>query len=214
MKTKKTKIALATVSGKAYYTLVKELKERKLLFLSLLPKEHVPLDIKVVITTNREQHSVKHPNVLIFEDEMDPATIVDKAIRVAQGKQSYDKLVIGIDPGKTSGVAALADGNILETVTCSTLEGTVNIISKSLDRTPATVNVVKIGNGAPVYAEKLVHLLDAALPKKVVIETVSEAGTSHLMRKNTHRRGSRDVLSAIKIAERNGQVVPRRKKAQ
>lgn len=214
MKANKAKIALATVSGKAYYKLVKELKQRKIPFLSVMPRDHVPLDIKVVITTKGEQHLVKHPDVLVFENEMEPTAVIDEAIRVAQGKQSYDRVIIGIDPGKTFGVAVLADGKVLETVTCSSLEETVNTVSESLGRTPATVNVVKIGNGAPVYAEKLVHLLDMSLPKRVVIETVSEAGTSHFMRETTHRRGSRDVMSAIKIAERNGQVLPRRKRTQ
>lgn len=214
MKVNKVKIALATVSGKAYYKLVKELKQRKIPFLSLIPRDHVPLNIKVVITTKEEQHLVKHPNILVFKDEMTPTTIVDEAIRVAQGKQDYDRVIIGIDPGKTFGVAITADGKVLETATSSSLEETVNTVLESLSRTPATVNVVKIGNGAPIYAEKLVHLLNMSLPKRVVIKIVSEAGTSHFMRETTHRRGSRDMMSAIKIAERNGQVLSRRKRTQ
>ncbi len=214
MKANKVKIALATVSGKAYYKLVKELKQRKIPFLSLIPRDHVSLNIKVVITTKEEQHLVKHPNILIFENEMAPTTIVDEAIRVAQGKLDYDRVIIGIDPGKTFGVAITADGKVLETTACSSLEETVNTVLESLDRTPATVNVVKIGNGAPIYAEKLIRLLDISLPKRVAVEIVSEAGTSHFMRETTHRRGSRDMMSAIKIAERNGRILSRRKITQ
>ena len=214
MKANKVKIALATVSGKAYYRLVKELKQRKIPFLSLIPRDHVPLNIKVVITTKEEQHLVKHPNILIFENEIAPTTIIDEAIRVTQGKRDYDRVIIGIDPGKTFGVATIADGKVLETTTCSSLEETVNTVLESLSRTPATVNVVKIGNGAPIYAEKLVHLLNMSLPKRVAIEIVSEAGTSHFMRETTHQRGSRDVMSAIKIAERNGRILSRRKITQ
>jgi len=47
----RTKIAVATVSGRAYYKLVKELKERGLVFLSLVPGEAIPSTIKVVVTT-------------------------------------------------------------------------------------------------------------------------------------------------------------------
>jgi hypothetical protein len=214
MKANKVKIAVATLSGKAYYKLVKELKQRKIPFLSLIPRDHVPLNIKVVMTTKEEQHLIKHPNILVFEDEMAPTTVVDEAIRVAQGKRDYDRVIIGIDPGKTFGVAITADGKVLETVTCSSLEETVNTVLESLNRMPATVNVVKIGNGAPIYAEKLVHLLNMSLPKRVVIKIVSEAGTSHFMRETTHLRGSRDMMSAIKIAERNGQIFSRRKRTQ
>jgi predicted RNase H-like nuclease (RuvC/YqgF family) len=206
----KAKIALATVSGKAYYELVKELKERKLLFLSLTPEDKIPLYIKAVITTKEEQNLISHSNVLIFNDEIGAEAVIDEAVRVAKGKRSYDKGVIGIDPGKTFGLAVLADGEVLDTVACSSLGETVNTILKALDRAPAVASMVRIGDGSPIYTKKLLHLLDKALPKEVVIETVSEAGTSHFMRETTHQRGSRDLMSAMKIAERRGEAFPRR----
>lgn len=206
----KAKIALATVSGKAYYRLVKELKGRRLSFLSLTPEDKIPLYIKAVITTEEERDLIRHPNVLIFNDEMGAAVVVDEAIRVVQGKRSYDKVVIGVDPGKTFGLAVLADGRVLETVACSSLEETVSTILKTLDRAPAAASMVRIGDGTPIYTKKLLHLLDKALPKEIIMETVSEAGTSHFMRKTTHQRGARDVMSAIKIAERRGDAFPRR----
>ena len=208
----KAKIALATVSGKAYYKLANELKERGLPFLSLTPTDDIPLGVKVVITTRKERGLITHPNTLVFEDEADPATVVYEAVRVVQGKQSYDRVVVGVDPGKTFGIAVLGDGNPLETVTCSSLEETVNTILKALSRVPAKINVVKIGDGAPVYTKELLRLLDETLPKEAAIEIVSEAGTSHLARENLRQRGERDVMSAMKIAERKGQVFPRRKK--
>lgn len=207
----KAEIALVTVSGKAYFRLVKELKGRKLPFLSLTPRDHIPLDIKVVITTREERHLIKHPNILVFKDESDAAVIVDEAIRAAQGKRNYDRVVIGVDPGKTFGIAVLADGNILETHTCSDLEETKSTILKALDRAPATMTTIKIGNGAPLYAKEMLYLLDEAMPKGVVIETVSEAGTSRFTKGTIHRRGAKDLMSAIKIAERKGRVFPRKR---
>jgi len=206
----KAEIALVTVSGKAYYRLVKELKGRNLPFLSLTPRDHIPLDIKVVITTREEHHLIKHPNILVFKDESDAATIVDEAVRVSQGKRNYDRVVIGVDPGKTVGIAVLADGNLLETHTCSSLEETKSTILKALEKAPATVSTIKIGNGAPIYAKELLYLLDEAIPKGVVIETVSEAGTSRFVKGTIHRREARDLMSAMKIAERKGQVFPRK----
>lgn len=206
----KAKIALATVSGKAYYKLVKELKRRTLSFLSLTPEDKIPLYIRAVITTKEERDLITHQNVLIFNDEIGAEAVIDEAVRVVKGKRSYDKVVIGVDPGKTFGLAVLADGKVLDTVACSSLEETVNTILKTLERAPAVANMVRIGDGVPIYTKKLLHLLDKALPKEVVIETVSEAGTSHFMRETTHQRGSRDVMSAIKIAERRGEAFQRR----
>jgi hypothetical protein len=207
----KAKIALATVSGRAYYRLVKELKRKGLPFLSLKPWDPIPLDAKVIITTNEECHLVTHPNVLIFEDKSDPVMVIDEAIRVVQGKSNYDKVVVGVDPGKTYGVAVLGDDNVLETINCSSLEETVNTIMNSLKKVPATVNIVKVGNGAPTYTKELLRLLDETTPRDTTIEVVSEAGTSHLMNETANRRGLRDMMSAIEIARRRGQAFSRKK---
>jgi len=207
----KAKIAVATVSGKAYYKLVNELKRKGLSFLSLKPWDPIPLNIKVVITTKEEHQLVTHPNVLIFEYESNPTSVIDEAILVVQGKQSYEKVVVGVDPGKTYGVAVLGDDNILETLNCSSLKETVNVIADGLKRVPATVNVVKVGDGAPAYAKGLLHSLDEVLPQETVMEIVSEAGTSRFMNETTHRRGLKDAMSAIEIAGRKGQIFPRKK---
>jgi len=165
----------------------------------------------VVITTKEERHLVTHPNVLTFEDESNATSVIDEAILTAQGKQGYEKVVVGVDPGKTYGVAVLGDDNVLETLNCSSLEETINAILDGLKRVPATVRVVKVGDGAPAYAKGLLHSLDETLPQETVIEIVSETGTSRLMNETVHRRGLKDAMSAIEIAGRNGQIFPRKK---
>jgi hypothetical protein len=208
----KAKIALATVSGKAYYKLVSELKQRSVPFLSLMPRDPVPLTIKVVITTEKERRLVKHPNVLVFNEEADATPVVNEAIKTVQGKKIYERVVVGVDPGKTFGLAILGDGKVLETFTCSSLEETVNAILRMLAKPQAIINMVKIGNGAPLYAKQLLNLVDEALPENVGIEIVSEEGTSRFDRETVHRRDVKDVMSAIRIAERKGNVFHRKKK--
>ncbi|MEM2936142.1 MAG: hypothetical protein QW231_03075 [Candidatus Bathyarchaeia archaeon] len=205
-------IAVATVSGKAYYLLVRELKERHLPFLSLRPQDTIPLDIKVIITTEKERHLVDHPSVLVFEVEADPSKVVNEALRIVQGKQKYEKMVIGIDPGETFGVAILSDGRVSETLNCPSLKETVNIVLKALRETPAILKVVKIGNGAPRYMKELLYTLDDVLPKETIIQVVREAGTSQLTREIKHRREMRNVVSAVKIAKREGKTFPRETK--
>lgn len=205
----KAKIALATVSGKVYYLLVNELKRRDLPFLSLRPIDKIPLDIKVVITTEKERGLIEHSNVLVFKDGQDPSTVVDEAVQIVKGKRGYEKLVIGVDPGKTFGVAIIGDGNVLDTSSCSSLEEIVSFILRALDKSSASVNIVRIGDGAPDYTTELIHSLDEALSKDVTMEIVSEAGTSHFVGEPAQRRGLRDAMSAIKIAERKGRVLHR-----
>jgi len=206
----KAKIAVATVSGKAYYKLVNELKNRGLAFLSLKPWDPMPLDIDVVITTEKERNLVKHPKVLIYEHSVDSAIIIDEAVRLIQGKKSYERVIVGIDPGEIFGVAVLGDGNVIETFSCSSSEELVKAILQAFGKIPTSINVVKVGD-APIYTNALLRLLDDSLPENVAIEIVSEAGTSHFTRDTIHRRGIRDIMSATMIAGRKGQPYSRRK---
>ncbi len=73
-------------------------------------------------------------------------------------------------------------------------------------------SMVRIGKGAPLYTKQLLDLLDEALPEDVEIEVVSEEGTSRFGRETVHRRDVKDIMSAIRIAERKGNVFHRKKK--
>lgn len=204
------KIAVATVSGKAYYFLVNELKVRGIPFLSLTPYENVPLKIEVVITTENERKYIKHPNVLVYQENADPSSIVDEAIRLIGGKKVFETLIVGVDPGKTFGIAVLSYGNVLKTLTCSSVEETVGKIIEIFSKESASARVLKVGDQASSYPAELLPLLDAALPQDVTIEIIREAGTSRFSDQFTHQSRSKHAIAAIKIAERRGQTFTRK----
>jgi len=206
----KAKIVVATVSGRAYYELVNELQKKRLPFLSLKPWDPIPLNIKVVLTTEEESHQVSHPQILCFKQGSNPESVVDAAILIIQGKQGYEKIVVGVDPGKTYGIAILGDNKVLETLTASNIEKAAHLVADSLKRFPAEVKVVRVGNGPPEYTRTLLDSLDKDLPEETLMEIVSEAGTSRLTNKSANRRVLRDAVSAIKIAGRNGRILSRR----
>lgn len=207
----KAKIAVATVSGKAYYLLVNELRRKNASFLSLTLDDPIPLDVKVVITTKDERSRVEHENVLEYEAERNPAEVVDEAIRIVKGKQVYDSLVVGIDPGQNFGVAVIGDGNVIETKECTSTDDTVNSVREALNRIPANRVTIRIGDGAPVLTDELLHALSDTVSESVAIESVEEEGTSRLFGEGSHRRGKRDISSAIKIGQRLGKAISRRK---
>ncbi|MCK4482139.1 hypothetical protein KAU55_02860 [Candidatus Bathyarchaeota archaeon] len=210
----KANIAVATVSGKAYYIIVSELKKKHVSFLSLTPNERIPIQIKVVITTEKERPLIKHERVLIFEDGMEPEALVNQAFRVVQGKERYGKIVIGVDPGGVFGLAVLADGKVVQTENCFSVEETSDKIKSILENfksDSATSISVKIGDGVLEYKDDLLQTLDKMLPSNVVLQSVREAGTNRYMSETKHRRGLRDIVSAVKIAGRNGHAVTRRK---
>ena len=208
----RAKVAVATVSGKAYFLIVNKLKERNIAFISLVPGEPVPTEVKAVITTEKEKQRVNHEKVLVYNSELEPDALANEVMKVLQGKEVYEKIVLGVDPGEVFGLAVIADGKVNETGNCfsvqEVLNKTKNII-RNVDFSSTAVSI-KIGNGVPVY-KRLLETLDAALPPEVVLEMVSEAGTNRALKENKHRRGLRDIASAIRIAGRAGHIYPRRR---
>jgi len=208
----KAKVAVATVSGKAYFLIVNKLKERDMPFISLVPGETVPTEVKAVITTDKEKHRIKHEKILVYDSETEPDTVVNEVLKILQGKEVYEKIVIGVDPGEVFGLAVIADGKVNETANCFSVQEVLTKISsivKNVDFSSTAVTI-KIGSGVPTYKE-LIETLDLTLPPEVVLEVVSEAGTNRLLNEDKHRRGLRDIASAIRIAGRAGHVYPRRK---
>lgn len=210
----KAKIAVATVSGKAYYLIVNELKRKNIPFLSLTPKDTIPIEIKVVITTKEEKPFINHEKILVYQEGAEPEALINEALQLAHGKENYEKIVIGVDPGEVFGLAILADGKIIETGNCFSVNEILNKIEnavKSFGRSRLTSFSVKVGDGVPAYKEKLLQALDRKLPSNVILESVSETGTDRKPNEVGYRRGLRDIASAIRIAGRNGYRFPRRR---
>ncbi len=128
------------------------------------------------------------------------------------GKEDFEKIIVGIDPGAATGLVALADGKVIEEGNCFSTQEVITSILKVLRNVnfEATDVSVKIGNGVPVYKE-LLKDLDDALPPQVTLEVVGEAGTNKPLKENKHSRGVRHISSATRIAGRTGNIVPRRK---
>jgi hypothetical protein len=207
----KEKVAVATVEGKAYFLIVNKLQEQNISFLSLVPGESLPAKVKVVITTPKEQNLVKHEKTLILKDESDLDYIAAEVKMILLGKEAYEKMVVGIDPGKAVGLAVLADGKLIEEGNCYSTQEVIDKIIKTLKNVnySQTDVSVKIGNGVPIY-KKLFEALDTVLPHQVALEVVNEAGTNKPL-KDGHSREIRHISSAIHIAGRTGHIATRRK---
>lgn len=211
----RAKIAVVTVLGLDYYLLVSELKKRNTGFLSLTPYVPIPIEVEVVLTTEKEKPLIKHQRILTFREGIQPATLIDEALRIIQRKESFSKITIGVDPGDVFGLAVLADGKVIEAGNCFSVEETLGKIAeivRNVESTHASSVLVKIGDGVPQYKEKLMHILDDVLPTRVLLESVRETGTDRCLNGAKHRRGLRDIVSAIQIAGRSGNRFQRRKK--
>ncbi|MGD6934921.1 MAG: hypothetical protein ACQCN5_12015 [Candidatus Bathyarchaeia archaeon] len=209
----RAKVAVATMQGKAYFYIVSLLKENNIPFFSLIPGEPIPAEVKVVITTVEEKTKITYGRVLSFtsEDELD--SLLSAITINLQGKDRYDKIVIGIDPGEVNGLAVIGDGKLVDKANCLSIREINNKLKSILKNVnlSATLVKIKIGNGVPAYKE-LIEALDNTLPPKVVLEVVSEAGTNLPLSKRS--RGLRHITSATRIAARAGYIYQRRERNQ
>ena len=207
----KVKVAVVTVQGKAYFLIVNELKERDIPFFSLLPGQVVPSEVELVVTTEKEKPLVNFGRVLVFKSESELDSLMSAVTIRLQGKEAYEKIVVGVDPGQVFGLAVVADGKVIDKANCLGLQETVNKIKSILKNInlSATAVKIKIGNGVSAYKE-LIEALDYSAPAKVILEVVSEAGTNRPLKKRS--RSIRHITSATRIAARAGYVYLRRKK--
>ena len=94
----KEKVAVVTVQGKAYFLIVNKLNEKNISFISLLPRQSVPVKIKLVITTPEEKHLVYHEKILIFQGEDKLDNLIDE-VKKTLGKESFFKNSYWYRPG-------------------------------------------------------------------------------------------------------------------
>ncbi len=206
------RVAVATVQGKAYFLIVNELKALHIPFISLLPGDAVRAEIRVVVTTSLEAPLVNHPKILVFKPNTDPEILGSEVTKILQGKETYESVTIGVDPGEVFGVAVVADQVVVDAENCESVRETANKI-KNIVRTfdlSQTAVTVKVGGGVPVHKE-LAETLDEELPVAVTLQVVSEAGTNRYTREDKHRRGFRHMASAVQIARRAGYTFERGK---
>src|SRR4030066_1253318 len=140
----KAKVAVATVQGKAYFLIVNKLKERNIPFISLVPGETVPTEVKAVITTEMEKHRINHEKILIYDSETEPDSVINEVMKILQGKEAYEKIVVGVDPGEMFGLAVIADGKVNETGNCFSIQEAltkVNSVMKNVDVSSTAVPI-------------------------------------------------------------------------
>ena len=87
----KEKVAVATIQGKPYFLIVNKLKENDISFISLLPGQPIPTELKLVVTTPEEKHLVNHEKILVFQGEDKLDSLIDEAKRTLLGKEAFAK---------------------------------------------------------------------------------------------------------------------------
>lgn len=196
-------IAIITERARLYYSLVKELKDRKTSFLSLAFDQEIPDFVRVVITSKKERDRVNFPNVVVAGDVQ---SVVDEAVRISKGqKRLYGELIFGIDPGIKPGLVVLGDKNVVSVQQLSSPESVSPAINALLALYDGREKVIKIGSGSGIYRNRIIKTLQEDFNLPVFI--IDEASTTPSVRNSGT---SPDIVAAINIALKDGVLVKKR----
>lgn len=190
-------IGVLTRDFKLYYDLVKVLKKRDLPFISLSFDETIPPNTGVIITTAEEVDHIDFERKVVCKDI---TAAIAESIRVLKGKERFDELIIGIDPGAKPGVAVVGDGFVLETRRASSPEEVAEIVKEMSSSYPANRVGLRIGHGDPTNRNRIINSLSS---QRFDIEIVNEKGT-------TPRSDTPDQEAATGIAFMKGHPAKRK----
>ncbi len=218
----RAEIGVATSSGKAYYTITSLLKKIGLPYVDVITGdisfssfsekkftysggEGNDDRLKIIITTRKEKIQFRDDGAICIEDLGDDAGIAkQKLYSLMYPRDRNGLFVVGIDPGKRTGVAAFMNRQQIETGVLRSVDETISWVSRLLDNSPQERKVVKIGSGSPRIASEIASRLVNYYDRNLKIELVDERGTSALSSGKIKRARTRDQLAAEMIAFRKG----------
>jgi len=99
---------------KTSYGLTRELKRLGVPFIMLREGDAVPPYVAATIISAPGAREGA-PNQIGYDG--DPKRTVLRAISASMGRERFGQVVVGIDPGESSGVAVIADGELIEAFT-------------------------------------------------------------------------------------------------
>lgn len=186
-------IGLVTEDFRFFHLMVRLMKERHEPFVSLGLKDPVPDSVGAVITTNHERDQVRFHTVV---SDGDPEVAFKAARSLLRGKR-FSRLVVGIDPGRTPGIAVIGDGRIIDTELVYCPEDVAETLSRMTRNLDYGKLLVRIGNGDPTNRNRIIH---SVWPLVDGVEIADEART-------TKRTDTPDIDAAIMIAFTSGEKV-------
>lgn len=188
---------LGVVAGniKYSYLVMRELKRLNIPFELLGEGDPLPPHLSAIISCSPRGGGGK---AVVFDG--DARSTVLRAISASTGRERFGEVVIGIDPGESTGLAIIADGGFVEAYTVAR-ERVGEEVGKILGSYPAERFLFRVGRGRS--AGDLIPKLrsDPRARVELVEETKTELPPAF------RRRGLRkDTKSALAIALSGGGI--------
>lgn len=186
------RVALVTDDFRLYHELTRVFGEHGFRLLGLAPGDVVPGTVVALIGGPEDDpRSVDvHP---------DPEVCLLRALWKLDGRRDgpYRRLVVGIDPGATIGLALLGDGIVMVVAEAHDVEEAAARVTKWLAAVPHDAEVVHVGDGARDVALPIIAALRRGIPRLNVV-TVPEQGTTPYHVHTTSRHTDAAILIALR----------------
>jgi hypothetical protein len=191
-------IVVATADFELYHDVVGDLRDRGVSFTTVEPGGPFPEDAEVLIVSPSDEVDPPADAETVVAAADESRRAVDEAVEILRG--GGGRTVVGVDPGTRPGVAILSGETVVAAFHVP-LADAVETIRREVADVPDPV--VRVGDGARIQGAQIVNELDG-----VTVELVDETGTTPYL--GTGARGMGDVLAAVNIARREGEVVDSR----
>lgn len=190
-----------TSKASAYYEIVSRMRKAGLPFTSAIPGAD-STDCALVISSAEEAGQFGG-RALALED-LDGNSGVFKGQVLSKLNGGCDVILVGVDPGTRIGLAVFYGETSLEYGTFGSAAGLSRRIGAFVRGVPAKRFVVRVGNGRPSMAARLIQLLKLEV-QDATIEMVDESGTS--VRRLGMKGIKGDEGAAARIAFRKGEII-------
>ena len=160
----------------------------------------------------------RETGAITFYDPLGTDRVLEEAILALKGKSRYNKVTIGIDPGRVTVLAVIADSELVDCYQTDSIDSLLDKIKYVLETFPSEYYEVKIGMGI-----KGIRIMEAIRKefKDISIILVDEHQSSPklprrnpfiervLSKTNISIGRRKDLYAAISIAFKDGIVVDR-----
>ncbi len=202
------RIAVQTDDIRFYHKLLNLFEGSRLKVNFFTINQAIPFQKYDLIITTSEQSNRFDPQILKLQYDQINSDLVPKIVGIIVRKKTpkFKTLVIGVDPGKKIGLAAICDGMLLSAET-SRLDKLITKIQNYLMIFPSETIIIRVGDQPLSISQVVFNKLFAVFEnmEKLKIEIVKEAHTSSKSPIISTTLSS-DETAAFTIARREGKT--------
>ena len=196
-------VTIATKNLRFLHTLneilsdIKEIKTNH-----ILPRDSIPTNTDIVITTEIEKQIFKKEKIFIPK-AFNRYYLYSNLILLKNDKKTFKSVIIGIDPGKTTGLAVVANDDILLGVDeLFSAVDTVKEVIKIFFNVEAEEFILKVGEGGGNIKKEIVKRIEQIFHEKIILEVVKEDFTTSNQASLRETNYSKNIKSAILITRK------------